>query len=75
MSFFDQIQKGRKPAPRRIMLYGVQGIGKSTFALSRISAMLTVDPTISPTRTAPVLRSMCSPELARGPAISIPQLR
>jgi hypothetical protein len=32
MSQLSRIQRGREPAPPRIMLYGVEGIGKSTFA-------------------------------------------
>lgn len=32
MSLLEQVTKGKQPKPRRIMLYGVQGIGKSTFA-------------------------------------------
>lgn len=32
MSFLANIQRGRAPMPPRIMLYGVEGIGKSTFA-------------------------------------------
>ena len=32
MTLLDKIHKGKKIAPRRIMLYGIQGIGKSTFA-------------------------------------------
>jgi len=32
MSLLAQIQRGLTPAPPRIMLYGVEGIGKSTFA-------------------------------------------
>jgi hypothetical protein len=31
MKLLGQIQKGRKPGPRRVMLYGTHGIGKSTF--------------------------------------------
>ena len=31
MTALDSIQKGRLPAPRRTLLYGVQGVGKSTF--------------------------------------------
>lgn len=31
MKLMDQITSGPRPAPRRTMLYGVQGIGKSTF--------------------------------------------
>lgn len=31
MRLMDQITTGPRPAPRRTMLYGVQGIGKSTF--------------------------------------------
>lgn len=32
MGLLTQVVKGKQPKPRRIMLYGVQGIGKSTFA-------------------------------------------
>lgn len=32
MSLLQQIQSGTQPAPRRVLLYGTQGIGKSTFA-------------------------------------------
>lgn len=32
MSLLEQVQCGRSPAPRRVMLYGTHGIGKSTFA-------------------------------------------
>ncbi len=31
MTLLDQIHSGRNPAPRRVLLYGTQGIGKSTF--------------------------------------------
>jgi hypothetical protein len=31
MSLLKQIQSGRQPRPRRVMLYGTHGIGKSTF--------------------------------------------
>jgi len=31
MSFLDQIESGKKAAPRRVLLYGTHGIGKSTF--------------------------------------------
>jgi hypothetical protein len=31
MTLLEQVQKGRQAAPRRVMLYGTQGIGKSTF--------------------------------------------
>lgn len=31
MILMQQIQKGRNPKPRRVMLYGTHGIGKSTF--------------------------------------------
>jgi hypothetical protein len=31
MKLLGQIQSGRHPAPRRVMLYGTHGIGKSTF--------------------------------------------
>ena len=34
MSLLDQIVKGPQPGPRRLLLYGTQGIGKSTFAAS-----------------------------------------
>jgi hypothetical protein len=32
MSLLSHVIKGRTPAPRRCMVYGVQGVGKSTFA-------------------------------------------
>ena len=32
MSLLEQIQSGRKTRPRRALVYGVQGVGKSTFA-------------------------------------------
>lgn len=32
MGILDQVHKGRKQAPRRVLLYGVEGIGKTTFA-------------------------------------------
>jgi len=32
MSMLEHIQRGRAPMPPRIMLYGIEGIGKSTFA-------------------------------------------
>ncbi len=31
MSLMDQVQSGKVVAPRRVLLYGTQGIGKSTF--------------------------------------------
>ena len=31
MNLLNQIQSGRQPQPRRVMLYGTHGIGKSTF--------------------------------------------
>jgi hypothetical protein len=31
MSLLEQVQRGRAPMPPRIMLYGIEGIGKSTF--------------------------------------------
>jgi hypothetical protein len=31
MPLLDQVQTGRRTAPRRVMLYGTHGIGKSTF--------------------------------------------
>ena len=31
MKLLGQVQSGRRPAPRRVMLYGTHGIGKSTF--------------------------------------------
>lgn len=34
MSLLAQVQTGKNPAPRRCMIYGVQGVGKSTFAAS-----------------------------------------
>ena len=39
MTLMQQIKKGTQPAPRRLLLYGTQGIGKSTFAASSDSAM------------------------------------
>lgn len=32
MKMLEQIHSGKRPAPRRVMLYGTHGIGKSTFA-------------------------------------------
>jgi len=32
MKLLEQVSSGRNPAPRRVMLYGTHGIGKSTFA-------------------------------------------
>ena len=32
MSLLANIQRGRAPTPPRILLYGTEGIGKSTFA-------------------------------------------
>lgn len=32
MPLLQQVQKGRQASPRRLLLYGTQGIGKSTFA-------------------------------------------
>jgi len=32
MKLLEQVTSGRNPAPRRVMLYGTHGIGKSTFA-------------------------------------------
>ena len=31
MKLLEQIHSGRKPAPRRVLTYGVHGVGKSTF--------------------------------------------
>jgi len=31
MKLLGQIQSGKRPAPRRVMLYGTHGVGKSTF--------------------------------------------
>lgn len=31
MSLLQNVHRGRRPAPRRVMLFGTQGIGKSTF--------------------------------------------
>lgn len=31
MKLLEQIQSGKSPAPRRVMLYGTHGVGKSTF--------------------------------------------
>ncbi len=32
MKMLEQVRSGRRPSPRRFLLYGTQGIGKSTFA-------------------------------------------
>ena len=32
MKLLEQVHSGKKPAPRRLMVYGVQGVGKSLFA-------------------------------------------
>ncbi|MEX0716606.1 MAG: ATP-binding protein [Planctomycetaceae bacterium] len=32
MPLLEQVQSGRRAAPRRVMLYGTHGVGKSTFA-------------------------------------------
>lgn len=32
MKMLEQVRSGRRPSPRRVLLYGTQGIGKSTFA-------------------------------------------
>ncbi len=32
MKLLEQVTSGRRPAPRRLLVYGTQGIGKSTFA-------------------------------------------
>ncbi len=32
MSLLEQVTSGRSPAPRRVMLFGTQGVGKSTYA-------------------------------------------
>lgn len=34
MGLLQQVIRGRRPAPRRVMVYGVQGVGKSTFGAS-----------------------------------------
>ncbi|MCC7083536.1 MAG: AAA family ATPase, partial [Pirellulales bacterium] len=34
MSLLAQIHKGKQPLPPRLVLYGTEGIGKSTFAAS-----------------------------------------
>lgn len=31
MKLLEQVQSGKRPAPRRIMLFGIHGVGKSTF--------------------------------------------
>lgn len=44
MSLLEQIHVGKKPAPRRCMVYGVQGVGKSTFgAASRRPVFVQVE--------------------------------
>ena len=39
MSFLDVVTSGKQRAPRRVMLYGSHGIGKSTWAASAPSAL------------------------------------
>lgn len=39
MSLLAQVSTGRKPAPRRVLLYGTQGIGKSSFGASTPSSI------------------------------------
>jgi hypothetical protein len=34
MSLLAQVQSGKRLAPRRVLLYGTHGIGKSTFGAS-----------------------------------------
>ena len=34
MKLLEKVMSGKTPAPRRVMLYGTHGIGKSTFASS-----------------------------------------
>ena len=34
MSLLSKLQVGKQPAPRRCMIHGVQGVGKSTFGAS-----------------------------------------
>jgi hypothetical protein len=31
MTLMSRVQRGRTPKPPRILLYGIEGIGKSTF--------------------------------------------
>ena len=40
MSLLSQVRKGRKVAPRRVLLYGVQGIGKTTWGASAPNAII-----------------------------------
>lgn len=40
MSLLSQVRKGRKAAPRRVLLYGVQGIGKTTWGASAPNAII-----------------------------------
>ncbi|HHK41312.1 MAG TPA: oxidoreductase, partial [Planctomycetaceae bacterium] len=32
MGLIDQIQRGKQPMPPRLVVYGTEGVGKSTFA-------------------------------------------
>lgn len=40
MKLLEQVEHGRKPRPRRIMLYGVQGIGKTTWGAMAPDSLL-----------------------------------
>lgn len=39
MNLMQQIQRGKRPMPRRVLLFGVRGVGKSSFAASAPSAV------------------------------------
>ena len=43
MKLLEQVMSGKTPAPRRVMLYGTHGVGKSTFAVVRAQADLPPD--------------------------------
>ena len=44
MTMLEQIRKGRAPMPRRVMLYGVHGVGKSTFgAMAEAPVFITTE--------------------------------
>ena len=40
MKLLQQVTTGRSPAPRRVMLYGTHGIGKSTLLLQALHSLL-----------------------------------
>lgn len=42
MRLLEQVMTDRRPAPRRMMLYGTQGTGKSTFCTKAAAALFPV---------------------------------